>query len=435
MAVPSAVAPMLPASAVRPAKVGRLVLLATGLLAIGAVILAVFIVLQGGPKAAGIAVALAALPVGPLIACYLWLDRYEPEPLRYLIIGLGWGAVVATAVSAAGELLVAAYTGLGDLAQASVVAPLIEEFAKALFIAIVVIARRRQIDGVLDGIVYAGMVGIGFAFTENILYFMAAYLGSFDLGLPDGSTAPSGSVLVSVLFFLRALMSPFAHPLFTAATGVGLGVAVTTRRAWLRVVAPLLGFATAVTMHGAFNFTAFKAGDYFFLVYLVAMVPVFIGAVVFAIWVRHREGRTLTAELAECARLGWFHPAEIPWLTNLGRRRHARRYAQRHRGELGKRAVKEYQQAATELAFLRHRLSRGNAPANAQQKQQEILARLMGWRPYVLLPPAPMFYPPRPPMGPGDPRSWPTPPRLPGDSPGPSPKLPGPPSGTGTVPP
>jgi RsiW-degrading membrane proteinase PrsW (M82 family) len=413
--VPSAVAPMLPASAVRPARVGRLVVLATCLLAVGALVLAVFIVLQGGPKAAGIAVALAALPVGPLVACYLWLDRYEPEPLRYLMIGLGWGAVVATAVSAAGELLVAAYTDLGELAQASVAAPLIEEFAKALFIAVVVIVRRRQVDGVLDGIVYAGMVGIGFAFTENILYFMAAYLGSFDLGLPDGSTAPNGSVLVTALFFLRALMSPFAHPLFTAATGVGLGIAVTTRRIWLRIVAPLLGFATAAAMHGAFNFTAYKAGDYFFLVYLVAMVPVFIGAVVFAIWVRRREGRTLTAELGECARLGWFHPAEIPWLTNLARRRAARTYALRRRGEAGKRAVKEYQQASTELAFLRHRMSRGNAPANAQQRHNEIWSRLMGWRPYVLLPPAPVFY-----------------------QPGPSqkePSAPGPQPGTGTVPP
>jgi RsiW-degrading membrane proteinase PrsW (M82 family) len=413
--VPSAVAPMPPASAVRPARVGRLVVLATCLLAMGALALAVFIVLQGGPKAAGIAVALAALPVGPLVACYLWLDRYEPEPLRYLMIGLGWGAVVATAVSAAGELGVAAYTGLGELAEASVAAPMIEEFAKALFIAIIVIARRREVDGVLDGIVYAGMVGIGFAFTENILYFMAAYLGSFDLGLPDGSTAPSGSVLVTVLFFLRALMSPFAHPLFTAATGVGLGIAVTTRRAWLRVVAPLLGFATAVAMHGAFNFTAYKAGDYFFLVYLVAMVPVFIGSVVFAIWVRHREGRILTAELADCARLGWFHPAEIPWLTNLARRRTARTYARRHRGEAGKRAVKEYQQAATELAFLRHRMSRGNAPANAEQRQLEIWSRLVGWRAYVLLPPAPIYF-----------------------QPGPSPKgpsVPAPHPGTGTVPP
>jgi RsiW-degrading membrane proteinase PrsW (M82 family) len=399
---------MPPASALRPAKLGRLVVLATCLLTIGAIVLAVLIVVQGGPKAAGIAVALAALPVGPLIACYLWLDRYEPEPLRYLMIGLGWGAVVATALSAAGELLVGAGTGLGDLAQASLTAPFIEEFSKALFIAIIVIARRRQVDGVLDGIVYAGMVGIGFAFTENILYFMAAYLESFDLDLPDGATAPSGSVLVTVLFFLRALMSPFAHPLFTAATGVGLGIAVTTRRVWLRITAPLLGFAVAVIMHGAFNFTAYKAGDYFFLVYLVAMVPVFIGAVVFAVWVRNREGRTLTDELRECARLGWFHPAEIPWLTNLSRRRVARRYAQRHRGATGRRAVKEYQQASTELAFLRHRMSRGNAPANAQQRQQEIWSRLAGWRPYVLLPPAPVLHQPRPwQRGPSPPASQP----------------------------
>ena len=42
--------------------------------------------------------------------------------------------------------------------------------------------RRHELDGILDGIVYAGMVGIGFAFTENILYLASAYVGDDGTG-------------------------------------------------------------------------------------------------------------------------------------------------------------------------------------------------------------------------------------------------------------
>ena len=84
--------------------------------------------------------------------------------------------------------------------------------------------RRHELDGVLDGIVYAGMVGIGFAFTENILYLAAAYDGTDGLG-PGGTEALTGT------FILRCLVSPFAHPLFTAFIGIGVGLAVTSRSA------------------------------------------------------------------------------------------------------------------------------------------------------------------------------------------------------------
>ena len=60
------------------------------------------------------------------------------------------------------------------------------------------------------------MVGVGFAFTENILYLASAYDGSDNLG-PGGVDALTGT------FILRCLVSPFAHPLFTACIGVGVG--------------------------------------------------------------------------------------------------------------------------------------------------------------------------------------------------------------------
>ena len=58
-----------------------------------------------------------------------------------------------------------------------VIAPLTEEAGKGLFVLLLLYIRRHTLDGVIDGLVYAGLVGVGFAFTENILYYAAAFLG------------------------------------------------------------------------------------------------------------------------------------------------------------------------------------------------------------------------------------------------------------------
>src|SRR5688500_20053727 len=62
-------------------------------LVLGAVVMALVLLAAGRPDAIVVGLALAALPVGPLIACYLWLDRYEPEPTVFLALAFGWGAL------------------------------------------------------------------------------------------------------------------------------------------------------------------------------------------------------------------------------------------------------------------------------------------------------------------------------------------------------
>src|SRR3954447_17092893 len=54
---------------------------------------------SSAPRVTVLAALLAAVPVGPLIACLLWLARSEPERRRLLAAGLVWGAFVATAVA------------------------------------------------------------------------------------------------------------------------------------------------------------------------------------------------------------------------------------------------------------------------------------------------------------------------------------------------
>nr|WP_281352198.1 PrsW family intramembrane metalloprotease [Phytoactinopolyspora alkaliphila] len=153
---------------------------------------------------------LALVPVILLAGTFLWLDRWEPEPGRTLLFAFLWGAGVATL----GALLVNSAVGVtyGPAASAVVSAPLVEEALKGLFLVGLLWFNRRQLDGVVDGVVYAGMTAAGFAFVENVFYLGRA----FEIDYYDGWFT----------FVLRGVVSPFAHPLFTVFIGLAVGVAV-----------------------------------------------------------------------------------------------------------------------------------------------------------------------------------------------------------------
>ena len=349
-------------------------------LLIGAVVMALVLIGSGAPNALAIGVVLAALPVGPLIASFLWLDRYEPEPLGLLAFAFGWGALVATAAALLLQGIDQFAFDSSELVSSAVVAPVTEEAAKGLFVVLLLFARRHELDGILDGIVYAGMVGIGFAFTENILYLAAAYMGGAGVG-PGGIEAATGT------FVVRGIFSPFAHPFFTAAIGIGVGYAVITHRPLWRFLAPLLGYGVAVVGHAFWNGTALLAGGQLFvLTYVFAMVPAFFVLVGFAVWARSREGLLLTRALTDCADRGFLGHEEVPWLVRLPGRRASRRFARMHGGPGAARMMSDYQQQAIELGFLHARVLRGNAPVDFARRGQAMVDHLRALRPFVVFP-------------------------------------------------
>ncbi len=259
------------------------------------------------------------------------------------------------------------------------VAPLTEEAAKGLFILLLLLYRRNELDGILDGIVYAGMVGVGFAFTENILYLSSAYVG--------GDGQPGGVAGAIGLFVVRGVFSPFAHPLFTTFTGIGIGIAVGSRRRLVRVVAPTGGYLLAVLAHGLWNGSAFVGGgEGFILTYVFVMVPGFLLVVGFAVWARKREAAMFTAALADCARRGFLAPAEIPWLVRLPARRAARSYALRTGGRAARDTMARYQQEAIELGFLHGRYLRGTAPKDFASRGQGYVDAMTALRPSLIWP-------------------------------------------------
>jgi protease PrsW len=348
---------------------------------VGAGVMALVLLAAGAPDAIAIGVVLAAIPLAPLIGSYLWLDRYEPEPRSLLLLGLGWGAFVATTAALFLQAFDAFAFGSSKATQSVVVAPFTEEAAKGLFILLLLIYRRAELDGVLDGIVYAGMVGIGFAFMENILYLSQAYIG-------DDSHV--GGIEDTVFtFVVRGVFSPFAHPFFTAFTGIGLGIAVSTRSRVLQVAAPVAGYLLAVGAHAAWNASLLiDGGSSALTTYAVLMVPGFLVLVAFAIWSRRREGALLAASLTDCARRGFLHPNEVPWLARIPARRACRRHAAAVGGEAARDAMKLYQAEAIELGFLHHRYLRGTAPSNYRELGEAHVQRMFLLRPHLIWPSA-----------------------------------------------
>ncbi|MEO6026913.1 MAG: PrsW family intramembrane metalloprotease, partial [Candidatus Binatia bacterium] len=187
---------------------------------------------------------------------YAWLivqiDRAKPEPWLALLAALLGGAIIAAYLSHTinGWLL----TWVGTLASADDArplaagfgAPVVEEIAKAGTLLVLFALITSEVDGALDGIVYGALIGMGFAFTENVIYLTFAVLQG----------GPSG-LLQAV--YIRALLGGFNHAAFTATTGAALGwawVSATTRGRWL---VPAVGLGLAIIQHVVWNAVASNA--------------------------------------------------------------------------------------------------------------------------------------------------------------------------------
>jgi RsiW-degrading membrane proteinase PrsW (M82 family) len=305
------------------------------------------------------------LPVPLYLAVVLWADRVEPEPPLLLAAMFVWGACVAFTLAyvlnTAGTLLVGEVHGasVAGVYLSSVSAPVIEELLKGAPLLALLIFKSVQLDGLLDGIVYASFVGLGFATSENALYY--------------GQEADAGGLPKALeLFIVRGVWNPFSHPLFTAATGIGVAVAA-KQRGVARWAAPLLGLVVAIGLHSIWN-TGIRAGWHPFT-YFLLFIPLLVLVAVAVVAIRRRDCRVLADHLP--AALG----REARVVAELGSpagRRALRAVARRRGGPAGRRLAAGYEWAGVQLAFLERRVCRGQVGAErAAPRGRELRARFL----------------------------------------------------------
>lgn len=310
----------------------------------------------------------AVLPMLTYLTVMWWLDRYEREPLWLVGLTFVWGAVGAVFLALIGNFI--GHTSIGllfgaetaELVAPVLVAPLVEEPTKALFLFLAV--RSRAWDNMTDGFVYGAAAGLGFGMTENFLYF---------------STVASSGDLISWAgtIAIRTLYSALMHATATSCVGAALGWAKTRRTAALLLALPV-GFGVAMGMHGLWNgLLTWDAAAQMngqltvldFAVFPVEFITVFI---VYQLCLRS-ESRLIQRELTEESASGLLPAAHVAMLASSTRRASG--------GWLKPRVPRAlYVQAATRLAFRKAQLRAGRerSAASLEAEVQRLRAEITG---------------------------------------------------------
>jgi RsiW-degrading membrane proteinase PrsW (M82 family) len=335
-----------------------------------------------------------------------FLDLYEREPLNALALMAAWGATGAVALSLAGNAIVLGLLppALEKTFGSALAGPLVEEVAKGLAVVVAFSlswwAARRfgllELEGLTDGMVYGAAVGLGFAFTEDLLYlFNEADEQGLGVGLSEYASR--------VDFFG---VGQLGHAVYTAAFGAGLGLA-TWSRSWRgRLGFPLLGLVAAMLMHAVHNGlpsfalawryglenaaaamagrsvpgdlfaqmqataewanTASKVADYVFVAVFVALA---------VLWLLYQR-RVIRDELEEETRAGFLHHEEWELMFRYWNR--SKWYWQLlWEGELERwRLLRRIHNELVDLAFLKRRLRRAGGDQGQIERRRKRIAYL-----------------------------------------------------------
>ena len=308
--------------------------------------------IETGPVALLLGFIAATIPVPLYIILVLLIDRYEAEPLWMLATAFFWGALVATffafLLNTINQGVVGALSNAsaGEAFAAVISAPIVEETGKAFILFIFFFWKKDEFDGVVDGIVYASLSALGFAMTENVLYY--------------GKAAAASGGALTLIFVIRGFFAPFSHPLFTSMTGIGLGLARQSTNMFVKIVTPIIGLLMAIFMHSIWNGSAvIGGGPVFVLTYIVVMVPAFLIMLVVIGFALHREGKMVRQFLVIDLNRGVLTREEYDQVGSIFGRMGSSFKALSQGGYKGWRARKRFNQLASELAFHRNRVARG----------------------------------------------------------------------------
>lgn len=265
----------------------------------------------------------AIIPCIFYVIAILWLDRYEKEPPYLLIFAFIWGSLVSILFAVIGnEIFKVVAVGVfgqnaGVFLSGSLGAPVIEETAKGIALLILFVFMRHEFDNVTDGIIYGSLVGIGFAMTENILYYGQMLI------------AGGGLLGLGGLFIGRSILFGFGHAMFTGTTGAGLGFARQTKQGLpVKIIVPIVAYFLAIVEHSVWNSASALLSTQNFLLNVFIIwplqavflaLPVFIALLAISYFSLKHEREVIKEELKEELTNATLLSEEYEILTRGGR--------------------------------------------------------------------------------------------------------------------
>lgn len=313
----------------------------------------------------------ASLTAGVLVLVFFLIDRIRPTKLAMKWVAFGWGATIAVLVS----LIINSWAGNLMLAQGPVdpsqgaraaifSAPLVEEAAKLTIVFWLAILLRRRLVAVHQVVTMAGLSAVGFAFVENIIYYVRVYLYAANLSGENPDKALNDVII------LRGVLTCFGHPLFTCLASLGCLVCLVNRSKLVRVLAPIAGYLVAVSSHMLFNGFSSLGLDVKYLVVLG-----WAGVIGLALWLGFRyvhQKRNIQARLTDFIQLGWLN-VDDPFVYTkiLGRAKML--IVGFLSGPRVFCATRRMMNNITELAYLRDWETRGLIDAASLDRQRNLL--------------------------------------------------------------
>lgn len=293
-----------------------------------------------------LSIAAATVPALIYSAIIYWFDHYEKEPWWLLMATFVWGALPSVALALLASMVFRIpFTWLGESAatntvMAVLVAPPVEETVKAVALVAIFVLLRHEVDGLLDGIIYGAMVGMGFAMVENFFYFLAVFY-------EEGGQAWSSTVI------LRAVLFGLNHSLFSSATGLGLAIARFSPNRLIRFTAPVAGWSTAVALHAIHNLGASSGGLFCAILPFTDWGGVLL-IVVIIVWALVQERRWIRTYLLEEVGAGTLTAGQYAVACSARGRLAQRLTILFERGPRAYLAATRFYRHCSELAYKKH---------------------------------------------------------------------------------
>ncbi len=238
---------------------------------------------------AWLAVGASTLSAVVGLAFLAWAARLKPTVLSWLA-AFGWGTGGALIFAGYGNTVIDSAVAASNLSDDAVdvvtsvvTGPLVEETGKGIGVLALILAARKVLDRPAQGGVLGALVGIGFAWGEDVGYYLSA--------LDDGISGLWES------FLARALLGAFGHAIFTAVCGYALAWAVTrAARPPQAILAGIGGLTAAMLVHAQANGVGLVAPeDSWNLTYGAIELPVLAIGLVLLVWGMRRRHDTLEA--------------------------------------------------------------------------------------------------------------------------------------------